>query len=355
MILTVVGGQFGSEGKGAVVGQLAAAMLDRHDLCVRVAGPNAGHTVYDGQGRRWALRQVPAAAPVSDCRLIIAAGSEIDPEVLLDEVRALDEAGHRVSERLWIHPAGTMIAQQHKDIERKVGLTGRIGSTGKGIGAARAARIMRDADLAANYTFALHSGPPDDREEYGYLRKLEWGEYPWGLDVSQSRYVMVEGTQGYGLGLHTDFYPKVTSSDCRAIDFLAMAGIPALNQRHLVVVVVRPYPIRVAGDSGPLFGETTWDALGLDQEKTTVTGKVRRVGVWDPGLVASAVQANGGAKVVRLALMMLDHVFPMIAGATTHAQLREHSEVDAYIKQIEADAGAPVWLVGTGPQTMAGV
>lgn len=340
LIVTVVGGQFGSEGKGAVVGHLARTWLRPIDMCIRVAGPNAGHTVYDERGTKWALRQVPAAAPVSPCTLVIAAGSEIDIDVLLDEVERLDRAGHGVSERLWVHPAATAITNRHKAYEEEVGLIGRIGSTGKGIGAARADRIMRQADLIG--AIPLKG-----------IKMLNWSEFPWGLSGTKGRNILVEGTQGYGLGLHTSYYPKVTSSDCRAIDMLAMAGVPALGRSNRVVVVIRPNPIRVAGDSGPLWGETTWDALGLPPEQTTVTGKTRRVGRWDDGLVSEAVRANGGGRVVRLALSMLDHVFPEVAGMTDSQLIFKVPGVTQYIHRIEHDAGAPVWLLGTGPSTYA--
>lgn len=78
-------------------------------------------------------------------------------------------------------------------------------------------------------------------------------------------------------------------------------------------VVARVYPIRVAGNSGPMKGETTWEALGLEPEKTTVTQKIRRVGAWDADLVRRAVQANGGEKSVRVVITMLDQVIPELA------------------------------------------
>lgn len=346
MIVTVVGGQFGSEGKGAVVGHIARQKLTPDDICVRVAGPNAGHTVYDQEGTRWALRHVPAAAPTSDCRLVIGPGSEVDIDVLLDEVWRLDAAGHKVSERLWVHPAATLLTDRHQAREREAGLIGRIGSTGKGVGAARADRIMRTADLVAASSLELHGSAT--------IQMTDWGEFPWGLEVRDSAYLVIEGTQGYGLGLHTQYYPKTTSSDCRAIDFLAMAGVPYLGDDHLVVVVVRPNPIRVAGDSGPLFGETTWEHLGLEPEQTTVTGKTRRVGAWDAILVQDAVRANGGSRVVQLALTMFDHVFPACRGMVDPADLMKIPGVPEYIHRIESEVGARVGLVGTGPQTMVG-
>src|ERR1700712_3516961 len=130
----VVGGQFGSESKGRVTLDLIKEH-DAHNAMVfsyRVAGPNAGHVVFDERGNRFALRQVPVGAVVPGVRLMIAAGSEVDIEVLKAEVELLESKGHNVRGWLYIHPEATVITQAHRDAE--TALVGAIGSTGKGIG-----------------------------------------------------------------------------------------------------------------------------------------------------------------------------------------------------------------------------
>ncbi len=332
-VTVVVGAQFGSEGKGAICGFLGKKM-HASDLAVRVAGPNAGHTAYDADHRAWKLRAVPVAAVTSpDCRLHIAAGSEIDLEVLHDELTSLDKAGHNASDRLTVHPSATILTRRHQALEAASGLVGAIGSTGKGIGAARADRIMRQASTA---------------DTVPLLEPLiQIPEYSLFNDI------VVEGTQGYGLGLHTEYYPQVTSSDCRAIDFLAMAGISPWSldvTQFRVILVARVHPIRVAGNSGPLKDETTWEAMGLPEEHTTVTNKVRRVGRWDEQLVKDAIHANGGGSFhpgVTLALTMLDQLYP---------NQRDHTELSnealAFVEGMESDLGISIELVGTGPETV---
>lgn len=349
-LTVVVGGQYGSEGKGAITAHLAQRLGPR-DLNIRVAGPNAGHTGYDAKGRKYALRQVPIGAVTSTCQLGIAAGSEIDPEVLRDEIDRLDYDGHDVSPRLWVHPMATLIDERHKRYESELLLTERVGSTGKGIGAARADRIMRAARTARE----LVGEPEGDG-----LPSLNvgWPDYPFGR-FGQDR-VLIEGTQGYGLGLHTENYPYTTSSDCRAIDFLAMAGInpwdQAINRGNgnrvslRVFVVARTYPIRVAGNSGPLKRETSWENLRLPAERTTVTQKVRRVGLWDSELVREAVAANGGSPVAQVALTMLDQLFPNQRGVARAVDLS--LEARNFIKRVEDGVGAEVTLVGTSPTTV---
>lgn len=337
----IVGGQLGSEAKGAVCARLAAD--DFYSVsAVRVAGPNAGHTAVDPQGRRWPLRTIPVAAVTRpDAGLYLAAGSEIEIAVLIKEIRELEAAGHKIAERLTIDPMATILDWTHQETESAHALTERIGSTGKGIGAARAARIMRTAttvretDLADLCTIA---------EVAPLLRQ----QLRWGYTVQ------VEGTQGYGLGLHHRNYPQVTSSNCRAIDFLAMAGVSPWDtvvEQFETWVVYRPYPIRVAGNSGPLKSETTWAELGLPEEKTTVTQKIRRVGGWDPDLALEAVRANGGpGPHMRLALTMADQIDPAVAGATEPHQLT--APVRGFIREMQELLHSSVRLVGTSDRTM---
>lgn len=341
----VVGGQFGSEAKGAVTAKIAAD-FDKNDMVVRVAGPNAGHTAYDKDGREWKLRTVPVGAVASPtCKLHLAAGSEIDLEVLIGEITELEDAGHDVMSRLSIHPSATILEPRHQSVEGQMGIVGRIGSTGKGIGAARADRIMRAA-----MTFGEWAATGNK------VISPIMQSAPGPLDIERLHRVVIEGTQGYGLGLHTANYPQVTSSDCRAIDFLAMAGVSPWDLRVDLLevwIVARCFPIRVAGNSGPLKGETTWEGLGLPPERTTVTNKIRRVGEWDDDLLAEAIRANGGGDwhdSVRLAITMLDQKFPEVAGATVQTDLT--LQAIKWLNEIEERHETSIDLVGTGPQSM---
>src|SRR5262249_25087084 len=130
-------------------------------------------------------------------------------------------------------------------------LVARIGSTGKGIGAARAARIMRTAPLVEDQK----QWPTMVGDIADHIRAR----------LRHNGNIQIEGTQGYGLGLHAGYYPYCTSSDCTAMHFMAMAGCPPwlVTPEELEVwVVFRTYPIRVAGNSGPLVRETTWEVVG---------------------------------------------------------------------------------------------
>lgn len=334
-VTVVVGGQFGSEAKGHVTAKLVQSYREQ-SLVVRVGGPNAGHSavgVLDGV--LYSMRQIPIAAVTRpDCRLLIGAGSEIDPTVLEQEIDLLDSAGYGVSSRLMIDGSATVVDEHHKAREQS-GLVARIGSTGKGIGAARAARIERDAQLWSDYD-------PDGMYtvEHSPLIMRRW--------LSMGNRVVIEGTQGFGLGLHAGFYPYCTSSDCRAIDFLSMAGLSpwAPEVENLVVwVVMRTYPIRVAGNSGPLVGEQTWEEMAintgiadLQPELTTVTKKVRRIGQFDWPLAKRAVIENGGN--VNIAMTFMDYVDDV---------LRETDQLSdtgtSFLSKAQSMLGAPVAMI----------
>lgn len=338
----VVGGQFGSEAKGHVVQRLTErALLQGGGVqVIRVAGPNAGHTGYDRHGTAWALRQVPVAAVVDGpITLGICAGSEIDPPVLIDELERLQNAGLLANKVVWIDEEATIIDDLHKQAEGAVDLVGKIGSTGKGIGAARAERLMRNASRLADC--------PELMDDLSVRFNVIIGRVMAPAFMGQ--HTIIEGTQGYGLGLHAGHYPQCTSSDCRAGDFMAMAGVHAWDFGDVEVwVVARIFPIRVAGNSGPLKDETTWEALGLPAERTTVTKKIRRVGLEDWDLVRNAVIANGSAPTVRLAVTMLDQKIPSMRDRIVTT---DDNEVMDYLRYIEREVGAEVRLATTGPNT----
>jgi adenylosuccinate synthase len=344
-IVAVVGAQYGSEGKGAVAARLGRG-YGEGDAFVRVAGPNAGHTAYDFAGNKFAFRQLPVACVVNPAAAIyIAAGSEIEPEVLFAEIDCAEQLGHEVRSRLYIDAQATVIEDKHKFEEDSSKLVAKLGSTGKGIGAARADRIMRRAKLWGDTEWAEGPG----------LITVDGSDRMLNYTLHNGGTVMIEGTQGYGLGLHAGHYPQCTSSDTRAIDFLSMAGVNPWGHSVRVVLATRVYPIRVAGNSGPLAGETTWAELGLPEERTTVTQKVRRVGAWDPELVRKAVQANG-PEVSEIALTMLDQLDPTVTdynGGITLDDLAFHSPDAAdFIRQVEKETGSKVTMAGTSPTTM---
>lgn len=349
-IQVIVGGQFGSEGKGHCAAELARR---EHDMmAIRTGGPNAGHTAWGlprfpihprqdpTRSIEFKFRQLPVAAVVNSRAVVALAARSLVQLDLADS-----EAKQAGTPALLVDRAATVLEPAHTLVESTDAALS-WGSTQKGIGAARMDRLHRTARTFADVEHGVRHSRLAGCDVAGLARKI----------LRNGGTVQIEAAQGYGLGLHTEFYPKTTSADCRAIDALADVGLSPWEFSDCpleIWLVVRPNPIRVAGESGPLENETTWSDLGLPEERTTVTNKVRRVGGWDPGLVAEAVRANGGNRNVRLWMNMADHVFPFLRGATELAVLSqsERRRVSSWVAELARETNAPVCALGTGPDT----
>jgi adenylosuccinate synthase len=334
-VSVVVGGQFGSEGKGKVALEIA-----RRDLTVaaaiRVGGTNSGHTAIAADGKTYALRQLPAASVDRTIKVILPPGSYIDIEIFRDEVRRLGLTPDQVA----VSPMARIITGEHKAWEQAADLNGAIGSTQSGTGATVMSMTARGAA-----TFPLHSIQAEELPELQPFLTDTGSQMRSLLDAG--RRLIIEGTQGFGLSLlQGGYWPKATSRDTTAAGFLAEAGLSPLDVDD-ITLVLRCHPIRVAGDSGPLAGETTWERIASEgtvpgdiREFTTVTAKVRRVGRFDPQVVCRAIQANQPSRIV---LNHLDYVDPQVRGGFLTAKTH------AFIEKIEIDIGRRVDWLGTGP------
>jgi adenylosuccinate synthase len=164
--------------------------------------------------------------------------------------------------------------------------------------------------------------------------------------------IVIEGTQGSALSLYHSFYPYCTSRDTNAAAFLAESGISPYAVRN-TIMVIRTYPIRVAGPSGPLPREITWDEVSSRTgketiEMTTVTKKVRRVAEFDPGVVQKAIRIN---RPTYIALQFLNYVFPELEGVDDWTDLTYAAR--EYIKHLERMLSVPILLIGTGRENEA--
>lgn len=283
----VVGGQYGSEGKGKVAHYLAREM--NASFVVRCGGPNSGHTVIDEEGKARIFQQLPTAAILPDVKLAICAGSYIDLDVLFREINETSvDMG-----RLFIDPDAVIITKELKEREAESGLIKRIGSTGSGTGTAVAARINREDSLL--FAKDIPELKPFRANVSEVLRNA----------LDQQQRILIEGTQGFGLSLlHARHYPYTTSRDTTAAAFLAETGLSPLDVDD-VVLTIRAFPIRVAGNSGPLLDEINWNTVTLEgehtqpiEERTSVTKQVRRVGRFHPEVIRMAIEVNRPTKVV---------------------------------------------------------
>ncbi|AKT41796.1 adenylosuccinate synthetase [Chondromyces crocatus] len=336
LVDVVVGGQFGSEGKGHIVSYLAPA----YDLLVRVGGPNAGHTVYE-RPKPYTFHLLPSGTRHGSAQLLLGPGAVIHTETLRKEI----EECQVMPGRLFIDPQAMVIDSHDSALEAQM-LTGAIGSTGQGVGVATSRKVLRTAAAPAvqlaRDVLALQP----------YLRSAREV-----LDdaFSEGRKILLEGTQGTGLSLHHGAYPYVTSRDTTVSGCLAEAGIAPSRVRK-IIMACRAYPIRVqnpqGGSSGPLAGEIGWDEVarrsGLDAEelrsieKTSTTRRDRRVGEFDWSLLRGAVSLNGPTDI---ALTFVDYIDRENKKARRFEQLTP--ETIRFVEEIERVASAPVSLITT--------
>ncbi len=136
----VVGGQYGSEGKGKVSAFITKQ--ENIDICVRCGGPNAGHSFVDENGNTIVLRQLPTGFVNPRTRLLIPAGALIDPAVLKQEIESL----RLLPGRIGIDRKCFIIEDQDREKEQSLGLRERLSSTLCGVGAAQSRRVMRGED-----------------------------------------------------------------------------------------------------------------------------------------------------------------------------------------------------------------
>ena len=334
LVDVMVGGQYGSEGKG----QVAAYLSSEYDLLVRVGGPNAGHKVKIDNSS-FTFRHLPSGTLSSRAQLAIGPGAVLHVPTLLKEI-----SDCRVdSDRLSIDPQAMIISEQDKG--REAGLMANIGSTGQGVGEATARRILSRGLPNIKFAKDVPLLQPFVRELCGILEDA----------FRQNNKVFLEGTQGTGLSLYHGSYPFVTSRDTTVAGCLAESGISPSRVRK-VIMVCRTYPIRVKSpkgkDSGPMSQKVTWAEVerragfpmghlsGL--EKGSVSGNLRRVGEFDWTLLRKAASLNAPTDV---AITFADYIKKENENARRFEQLT--IPTIRFIEEVERVAAAPVTLIST--------
>lgn len=337
LVDVVVGGQFGSEGKGSIVGFLAP----EYDCLVRVGGPNAGHKVYaEPEPEKYQI--LPSGTSrAENAILIIGPGAVIDEKILLNEIR---EFGIDVNDqRLFIDGNATVISEKDKLEEAK----DRIGSTKKGVGAATGHNLFENRLSASDLHKAKHNPSlhPFIADTHQILSRL----------FTEKKKILLECTQGTLLSLHHGDYPHVTSRDTTISGCLAEAGIPPARVRKCIMVV-RRYPIRVGNPTKGVSGdfgskEVTWeyisDQSGIpvdelkEHELGTVSGKLRRVAEFSWKLFRKACELNAPTDI---AFTFADYIHIDNREARRFNMLT--GETQQFIQELEQCAGVPVSLVG---------
>lgn len=382
----VVGLQFGSEAKGKIVEYIAPD----YDIMVRTGAPNAGHTAYYGD-IPVAFQQIPCGAIANeDAILVIGAGGLILKSVLKKEMEKLNECGAWGNRLLIIDEQAALIDDNHirqerggadpctyihnpmscptwkalntdgKDCEAcemiaDGDLWKKIGSTREGCGAALAARIWRKGDITL---------VKDDKElmDWASDGTIEVRDTALFLndEAEAGAKILLEGTQGAGLSMFHGYYPYTTSRDTNVSNWLAEAGLSPMVVRN-IIGVMRTFPIRVAGNSGPVDAkELSWNDIeafsgapdGSICEKTTVTKRIRRVFEFNYNDVEKAILIN---RPTHFALMFMDYVDYHSAGVNCIEGLSEkcinymeHLKINLpFVKEIG------IQFISTGPHPNA--
>lgn len=319
----IVGGFFGDEGKGKVVAHIA--YKDHPTIISRGGvGPNAGHTVKVGE-KEYGVRMVPSGFVYPGARLFIGTGVLVDPRVFYQEIDFLG-----VRDRTFIDYRCAIIEEEHIARDRSnEHLAKTIGSTGSGCGPANADRVLRVARQAKDFPDLAPFLIDAPAEINGA--------------ISGGENVLLEGTQGFGISLYYGTYPFVTSKDTSASQIAADNGVGPTRIDE-VIVVFKAYPTRVG--EGPFSTEMPReesDRLGI-QEFGTVTHRQRRIGEWDGKMARYSAMING---CTQAAITGIDRVDENCFGVTEFDKLTKKAR--DFLKKAEADIGAPITLISTGP------
>jgi len=332
--VTVIGAQWGDEGKGKIVDWLA----DRADIVVRFqGGHNAGHTLVVGD-QVYKLSLLPSGI-VSGTLSIIGNGVVLDPWAFQGEVEKLRGQGVAVTpETLQVADTCPLILPIHRDLDalrEDASGAGKIGTTRRGIGPAyedkvgrRAIRLCDLAHLGAlgplldrlcAHHDALLAGfgkPPVDRERLqadlgevaGFV--LPYAKPVWAtLNAARKagKRILFEGAQGVLLDVDHGTYPFVTSSNTVAGTAASGSGMGP-GAAGFVLGIAKAYTTRVG--SGPFpteLDDATGQLLGeRGHEFGTVTGRKRRCGWFDAALVRQSVAVSGTTGIALTKLDVLD-------------------------------------------------
>ncbi len=279
MIDIVSGGQAGDEGKGKISAYLS--YKGNYSYCVRIGGPNAGHTVLHN-GNKYTLKNIPSGFLNPKTKLVLGAGAYTKTDWLLKEVELTG-----TKDRLIIDPMAVLIEDKHTSAEQGDShFMSSVGSVGTGLGQAVKERIERRPMKFAKDEPLLKEFIQDVPELLN--KSLAAGED-----------VLVEGTQGVKLSLLHGEYPFVTSRDTTASTFLGEAGLGPKSVRDCWVIF-KPYVSRVG--PGPLateiFDEKELELYhGKGCEIGSVSKRLRRIGRFEDETAKKAIMLNTATKI----------------------------------------------------------
>lgn len=331
----IFGSQWGDEGKGKIVDFLAKET----DYVVRFhGGNNAGHTVVNKFGK-FPLHLVPSGICHPKTKCLITNGVILDLEVLLNEIKLLNDSGIKTLERLFISPRCHLIMPYHKILDRlyeEAKGKGKTGTTGRGIGPTYADKVsyngLRVYDFLNKKLFAQKleiqlqiknkvikalGGEPLSfksvlRKFTPYRNKIK----PYiaeTLSILQEaqlkkKSILFEGAHGFFLDNDWGTYPFCTASTIVPGSINSTCGLPIIPSR--IIAVVKAYTTRVG--EGPFPTELENKIGELIRQKGnefgTTTGRPRRCGCFDAELVRFSCMVSGATEIALTKIDVLDEL-----------------------------------------------
>lgn len=407
----LLGLQWGDEGKGKVVDVLTP----KYDVVTRFqGGPNAGHTL-EFDGKKYILRSIPSGIFQGGKINVIGNGVVLDPILFKEEAVNLATHGHDIMDQLYISKKAHLILPTHRILDaanESAKGTGKIGTTGKGIGPAYTDKISRNGlrvgDLlhdfdkkyaaaklrhenmlrAMNYGYNIAELEREWFKALEYLKKFKLidSEHVINGFLHDGKSVLAEGAQGTMLDIDFGSYPYVTSSSTICAGCCSGLGI-APRTIGDVYGIFKAYCTRVGGGPFPteLTGETGEKICERGREYGSVTGRKRRCGWIDLVALRYAIMINGVTKLIMMKSDVLDSfdqikacvayringeevtkfpfevaetevepVYTEIDGWNTDmTKMKSENEFpeefNAYLSFLEEELGVPIVIVSVGP------
>ncbi|KAK9787238.1 hypothetical protein WJX73_003087 [Symbiochloris irregularis] len=360
-VAVVLGMQWGDEGKGKIVDILAR----KYSIVARAqGGANAGHTVYDDEGNKYALHLVPSGILNKNALCVVGNGVVVHLPGLFEEILELEQKGVTVDGRLLISDRAHLLFDLHKEIDglREEELAGgKIGTTRRGIGPAYASKAQRNGvrvgelkDLS-NFADKLRRLADDGRRRFDnwqYDVEADIEKYkeiaqriqPFIADTvahlndayDEGQRILVEGANATMLDLDVGTYPFVTSSNCSVGGVAAGTGL-APTKFEAIIGVVKAYTSRVGAGPFPteLHGDLEEHLRKEGAEYGTTTGRPRRVGWLDLVAVRFAARVNGLTHINLTKLDVLDQLDTIKLGVRYTLNGQPITSVPAQLEQLE--------------------
>ncbi|MCH2674072.1 MAG: adenylosuccinate synthase [Dehalococcoidia bacterium] len=417
MIITIVGGQWGDEGKGKIIDHIA----EKADVIARYSGGNnAGHTIENKLGK-FALHLVPCGVGWDGTKNLIGSGTVIDPDVLIKELELINK--NNLPGEIFISEKAHVIMPYHIKLdqaEEEYRGNEAVGTTRRGIGPAYSDKISRNGirigdlknieNLQSKISKNLNIknkilkeiyGKDEISEEYILKKIVEWNqklskyiantEQILYENIDKNKFILFEGAQGALLDIDHGTYPFVTSSNSISGGSLTGLGIGAKNIDN-VLGVFKAFTTRVGEGPFPteIFGNDAETIREIAGEFGTTTGRPRRIGWFDAVAAKYSVQINGldGMVITKLDILdkfekikicthyeyegevlsyfptdekILNNIKPIYKEfegwdeSTFDVSSYEalNSKAKAFLKNLEEIVGIPIVYISTGPSREA--